>query len=97
VEIDFGNNLYGKRKTGFTNVAANTATSIDFAANVTKLVSYGGEWDDGGGTALNVEMSNENGIFSYIRHNTVLYFTSRTSRTRENNNAPYDIWVTYKK
>jgi hypothetical protein len=97
VEYDFGNGLYGYRKQGtITSVAGEgELTSIISNAGATKLISSGGSIDRGDAISIAVNGT----LFTFV--SSVYYQTGNINMysvdAEARADAPYDIWVIYKK
>jgi hypothetical protein len=97
MEIDFGDNLYGKRFSGTFTGTNVTSIGLNIAGTTPatfKVVNMGG-W-----AVLNSET---NGGFAfghgeiYVVGDNTYNQVLRIDSTNTRNNAPYDVWVTYKK
>jgi hypothetical protein len=102
-EYHFGGGLYGQRFTGTitTNSATRTYTLLG-TVGATAIIACGGQW-----TCGNSE-NDSYAIGGNDEYNTPISSTIRlrpasgqislfTSSAHNRTNAPYDVWVTYKK
>jgi hypothetical protein len=98
VEYDFGNGLYGQRFTGTITVTKTNLAAVNLNLSASKMISSGGEWFDGVNYLSTDYTDLSSGIGCGFVRTTSGYITFY-SRLRDNDrdNAPYDIWVIYKK
>jgi hypothetical protein len=92
VEYNFGNNLYGQRFTG--TISADGGVTYSEKLNASgRPISYGGWFHT---TYQFAGIGSDGTNKSLVETDaSSMMFNSSASSTRSN--APYDIWVTYKK
>jgi hypothetical protein len=102
VEYDFGNGLYGYRRTGVVNGTAQANVSMRSVATTgsAKLMAQGGyvtmdNSSPGYVTAYPVPDSSKGFIIQDNAYGINLIIAALSSGSRTD--APYDVWVTYKK
>jgi hypothetical protein len=96
IEIDFGNNLYGMRKEGTISVTAGGSTQIGFGSSATKFIDGNGEYQRGVDTVWHsVNGTVPSGFTSMLfRQGNIRWALNCDYAITD---APYNVWVTYKK